>query len=141
MKQIASPNSTLLVLKRGEELQTVLAAYARETGLTSAWLTGLGGAGTATLGYYSLETKSYQWQEVTGPLEILSLTGNLSLVEGKPFWHIHGSFSDTRLQAIGGHVKELTVGPTCELLITPLALPLTRTPDDETGMKLISRSL
>src|ERR1044072_5797353 len=138
MKQFADSNSTLLVLKRGEELHSVLADYARETGLTSAWLSGLGGAGKATLGYYSLETRSYQWQEFKGPLEILSLTGNLSMVDGEPFWHIHGSLSDTQLQAIGGHVKELTVGPTCELLITPLSLALTRLPDDETGMKLIS---
>lgn len=138
MKQFADSNSTLLVLKRGEELHSVLADYARETGLTSAWLSGLGGAGKATLGYYSLETRSYQWQELKGPLEILSLTGNLSMVDGEPFWHIHGSLSGTQLQAIGGHVKELTVGPTCELLITPLSLALTRLPDDETGMKLIS---
>jgi predicted DNA-binding protein with PD1-like motif len=138
MKQFASSNSTLLVLKRGEELHSALATFARETGITSAWLSGLGGAARATLGYYSLETKSYQWQEFEGPLEILSLTGNLSMVDGEPFWHIHGSFSDTELQAVGGHVKELTVGPTCELLITPLSLSLTRLPDDETGMKLIS---
>lgn len=138
MKQFADFNSTLLVLKRGEELHTVLANYAREAGLTSAWLSGLGGAGKATLGYYSLETKSYSWQEFDGPLEILSLTGNLSMADGEPFWHIHGSLSDTKLQAIGGHVKELVVGPTCELLVTPLSLPLTRLPDNETDMKLIS---
>jgi len=138
MKQFAAPHSTLLVLKRGEELHSVLAAYAREAGLESAWVSGLGGAGEATLGYYSLESKSYQWTKFDGPLEILSLTGNLSMTDGEPFWHVHGSLSDTKLQAVGGHVKELIVGPTCELLITPLQLPLTRLFDDETGMKLIS---
>ena len=36
-------------------------------------------------------------------------------------------------------MKEMTVGLTCELLITPLETPLTRTFDDETGLKLLAK--
>ena len=35
----------------------------------------------------------------------------------------------------------MTVGLTCELLITPLDTPLTRTFDDETGLKLLDKTL
>ena len=36
-------------------------------------------------------------------------------------------------------MKEMTVGLTCELLITPLETPLTHTFDDETGLKLLAK--
>ena len=134
MKRIGS----LVRLEYGEELHAQLAAYTRETRLASAWLTGLGGAGSVTLGFYDLPTKQYRWKTFDAPLEIVSLTGNLSFVDDAPFWHIHGVFSGPDYQTVGGHVKELRVGPTCELHITPLEHPLTRSYDETTGLKLIA---
>ena len=114
-----------------------LAEYAREHGLKAAWVSGLGGVGTVTLGFYDIETKSYEWKVFDTPLEILNLSGNLAVVDGKPFWHVHGTFGGRDYQVIGGHVKELVVGLTCELLVTPLDTPLARTFDEETGLKLL----
>lgn len=140
MKQFANKNGDIVVLQRGEELHTSLIAYAREHGLTSAWVTGLGGAGMMTLGYYNFETREYEWHDVDSDVEIVNLTGNLSIVDGEPFWHIHGTFGRADLTTIGGHVRELTVSLTCELHITPLETPMTRRFDDETGLKLLSET-
>lgn len=140
MQEFQNKHGDLLVIKRGEEVMSRLIEYAWEHQLARAWVSGLGGAGAVTLGFYNLETKSYEWSEFDTPLEILNLTGNMTIVDGEPFWHIHGTFGNQKLQTIGGHVKELTVGLTCELLITPLETPLTRTFDDETGLKLLSAS-
>ncbi|MGB4762023.1 MAG: DUF296 domain-containing protein [Candidatus Saccharimonas sp.] len=137
MKTFASSNTTVLVLQRDEELHTKLQEFAREHGLKSAWVQGLGGSGVMTLGCYNLEKRDYEWREFGENLEILSLQGNLAWVDDEPFWHIHGSFSRPDFTSLGGHVKELTVGLTCELLITPLDTPLTRVFDDETGLKLL----
>lgn len=112
--------------------------YAREHNLKSAWVSGLGGAGATTLGFYNIETREYEWTDYPKPMEIVNLTGNLAWVDNEPFWHVHGTFSGRDLQAVGGHVKELVVGLTCELLVAPLETPLTRTFDDETGLKLLT---
>jgi uncharacterized protein len=136
MKRIDASDSTVLILERGEELQESLLAFALESGLKSAWLSGLGGTMKATLGFYNLETKSYKWREFDEPLEIVSLTGNLSLTDGEPFWHIHGVFSGRDFQAVGGHVKSMTIGLTGELHIIPISPKLHR--DHITGLKLIS---
>ena len=141
MRAFANPHSNLLVLQRGEELHAKLQGYAREHELKGAWVQGLGGSGVMTLGYYYLAEREYEWREYSDNLEILSLQGNLAWVDGEPFWHIHGSFGDRDFTSIGGHVKEMTVGLTCELLITPLDTPLTRTFDDETGLKLLDKTL
>lgn len=139
MKRLDSHSSTLLILERGEELQKSLQTFALESGdLESAWLSGLGGAMSATLGFYDITAKSYLWKTFDEPLEIVSLTGNLSRVDGKPFWHIHGVFSDKNFTTVSGHVKELTIGLTGELNITPLSVPLNRHDDETTGLKLIS---
>lgn len=130
----------MLILERGEEMIESLNRHAAESNLSSAWLSGLGGAEGLTLGFYDLEARDYKWQEFDQPLEIVSLTGNLVILDDKPFWHIHGVFSGPDYGSISGHVKSLTIGLTGELFITPLDFELTRTYDDETGLKLISES-
>lgn len=138
MQEFHSNQADVVVIRRGEEVMTRLTEYARKRNLKAAWISGLGGSGTVALGFYDIEAKAYEWQELATPLEILNLTGNLAIVDGEPFWHVHGTFGGRDYQAIGGHVKELVVGLTCELLVTPLDTPLTRTFDDETGLKLLA---
>lgn len=139
MKQFESSNRTVLVLERGNELVATLTAYTRERGLTQAWLaSGLGGASSMTIAWYDLETKSYVDKTYDEAMEISSLSGNLSMVDGEPFWHIHGTFAGRDYSAVAGHVQSLTVGLTCELLITPLESPMSRTLDEDTGLKLLS---
>lgn len=137
MKVIANPNNYVLVLERGEELVTSLDQFAREQNLDSAWVSGLGGASDVTISWYDIKTKQYVDRAITDALEILSLTGNLSTVDGKPFWHLHGTFAGRDYAAFGGHVKQLVVGLTCELHVTPLETSMTRRHDEETGLKLL----
>ena len=140
MKVFPSQNAILLVLNRGEKLHAKLQEFAREHELKGAWVQGLGGSGTMTLGYYNLAEREYEWREYSDNLEILSLQGNLAWVDDEPFWHIHGSFGGRDFASVGGHVKEMVVGLTCELLITPLDAVITRMFDDETGLKLLNET-
>lgn len=140
MQQYENSSSTLLVINRGEEVMAHLNAFAKEHQLQSAWVSGLGGAGSVTLGFYNLTTRDYEWTTCSDPLEILNLTGNLSWVDGEPFWHVHGTFSGQDLQALGGHVQSLDVALTCELLVTPLQTAMTRNYDEATGLKLLGDS-
>lgn len=137
MNHFTGANNHLLVLNRGEQLHQQLELFADKHQLKMAWLSGLGGADSLTLGYYNLKTKQYKWQSFNQELEILSLTGNLSIVDGHPFWHIHGSFSGPDYKVIGGHVKSLSIGLTGELFITPHGADITRAYDETTGLKLI----
>ena len=127
-----------MVLERGQELMDALKAYAEENALTSAWIhSGLGGADSVTLSFYDLETKTYIDRTFDQPIEIVSLDGNLSVVDGEPFWHVHGIFGTRDYQAISGHVKQLSIALTGELFITPLEAKLTRAYDETTGLKLL----
>lgn len=128
----------LVRLNKGEELIASLNQIVQEQNLPSCWVSGLGGAASATIGFYDLETKQYQWQEITEPMEITNLTGNLAWQEGEPIWHIHGTFSKKDMTAIGGHIKQLVVSGTCEILLHKwYADKLIRAEDTDTGLKLL----
>lgn len=128
----------LVRLEKGELLVEVLTQLVKDQKIKGAWLSGLGAAEWAELGFYDLPTKQYNWQKLSQPLEILSLQGNVAREDDMPVLHIHGTFSDQNMQAIGGHVKELEVAGTCEILLHRwYHESLNRSQDPDTGLKLL----
>lgn len=110
----------------------------KEIRIDGAWVSGIGAALECELGFYNLETKQYQWRTFQGPLEILSLQGNLAKNEaGEMMFHLHGTFSDNQYQTVGGHVKDLTVGGTLELFIHRSYQPLHRKTDKAVGLQTL----
>ncbi|KHK96011.1 hypothetical protein LK09_16770 [Microbacterium mangrovi] len=135
-----APSGTyLLVLRKGEELIEQLAGFAAAERMQGAWVDIVGGASAVTLGYYDPSAREYQWQEFTEPLEIVGARGDLAIIDGRPAWHIHGTFSRADYSVLGGHVKACTIGLTGEVLLTPRQRPLTRVYDEETGLKLLAQ--
>lgn len=128
----------LVRIEKGEKLVETLTRLVKNENIKGAWISGLGGAEWAELGFYDLPTKAYKWQKLDRPLEITNLQGNVSWDGEEPVLHIHGTFSDENLQAYGGHVKELEVAGTCEILLHKwYEQGLARSQDDETGLKLL----
>lgn len=124
-------------LEKGEKLIASLTELVKKENIKSSWISGLGAATETELGFYNLESKEYQWRKLKKLLEITNLQGNVSWADGEPILHIHGTFSDENMQAFGGHVRELTVGGTCEILLHAIQTELTRSHDDEIGLKLL----
>ncbi|MBX6334392.1 DNA-binding protein [Candidatus Saccharibacteria bacterium] len=128
----------LIRLDKGEKLTESLERFAAETKIEGAWVSGLGAALEATLGYYDLEKKEYVWRQFEGVREIVSLTGNLAYDEDGTFiFHLHGVLSDEQYQTVGGHVKDLTAGGTLELFIHRAYQPTRRKLDENTGLKTL----
>jgi predicted DNA-binding protein with PD1-like motif len=128
----------LLRLNKGEQLVACLTDFVREQGVAGGWVSGIGGALAAELGFYDLVAQHYRWKKLDQLLEITSLQGNIAWDNEEPFLHLHGTFSGVDMQTIGGHVKELTVGGTCEIFLHAWNKDrLKRSPDNETGLKLL----
>lgn len=104
-------------LERGERLVESLEKLIKKESLPSVWILGLGAAEWAELGFYDLQKKEYSWKKFEKPLEITGLQGNSAEKDGELILHIHGSFSDENFNSIGGHVRELEVAGTCEILL------------------------
>jgi len=129
-------NTWLLRIDREEEIVETITAFLKEQGIEAGSISGIGAADSVTLRYYSLETKEYYSKEFEGEFEIASLTGNVSVVDGQPWPHVHIVLAGTDYKAFGGHLHKATVGVTCEVIITPIEGTIERELDEAIGLKL-----
>ncbi len=127
----------LLILKRGDELISSIKKYCQKNKIDSAWFTGLGAASKAKLAIYDLENKEYIFKDVQGPFEITNITGNVGTKDGEIALHCHITLSDKNMNCIGGHVDNLEVSGTCEIIFRPLGQKIVREYDSDTGLNLI----
>jgi uncharacterized protein len=128
----------LVRFNRGEKLIEGLTQLVKDENIGGAWVSGLGAAEWAEVGFYDLRAKKYEWKKFDQALEITSLQGNVSWNEAEPVLHLHATLSDKDMHAYGGHLKELEVGGTCELLLHRwYEGKLQRSEDAQTGLKLL----
>jgi predicted DNA-binding protein with PD1-like motif len=73
-------------------------------------------------------------------MEVVNFTGNVALVEGEQFLHVHVVLSDTDNRAHGGHLKEAEVAVTLEVFLSDFQTEIERVYDEETGLKLFNLS-
>ena len=69
--------------------------------------------------------------------EVASLIGNVALVDGEPFLHVHAVLGLPNGSARVGHVLEAHVWPTLEVVLTTWTKRVGRERDRETGLELL----
>jgi len=129
--------SYLLVFRTDQEVMKGLLAFANKHRLVAGHLTGIGAISHAVIGYFDPRKNAYLRIEEREQLEVLSLTGNLTLNDDRPFLHVHAALGRRDGSTRGGHVFEATVRPTVEVVLTTSAKPVRRKIDPETRLPLI----
>jgi hypothetical protein len=127
----------LLRLDTDDDVYDTITGYVRRHHIEAAWVTFLGAVKEASLRYYDQEQKTYVDFSIDEPLEVVAGVGNVSVLDGEPFLHIHAAFTDESGTGRGGHVNSGTVVFALEVSIQVLVgEPLVRLPDDCTGLAL-----
>lgn len=137
MKFVKHNTGYVIRLEKGEAAVATLTQFCKTENITSANFSGIGAFESVELGFYHLDRKEYSWQKFEKAMEVVSLTGNISLVEGEPFLHIHTVLSVENFQTVGGHLKEALVGATLEIFMQIVDAKLDRVMNDEIGLKLL----
>jgi predicted DNA-binding protein with PD1-like motif len=83
-----------------------------------------------------MDTKKFTERKLTGIFEIVSLTGNVGLVDGRPFAHCHVAVSDADMAVHGGHLVKGRCSATVELVIRAVESKYHKKFDDEVGLKI-----
>ena len=104
------------------------------TQIGAGFFNGLGAVGEAEIGHFDPAANDYTWIKLSGPYEIVSLYGNITKVDGKPFIHAHIALGDKTFAVRGGHLKEAVVSVTCEVTLTRFRDDIGRTKDEATGL-------
>jgi predicted DNA-binding protein with PD1-like motif len=114
----------LLVLSSGDELMSGIAAFAAKYDVKYAHYTGFGDATSAKFGWFDAGRKMFKSVPMNEPSEVTSMSGDISLYKNKPLAHTHLSTAIQDGSVHGGHLFELIVGPTFEVMITVEPTPI-----------------
>ena len=124
-------------LASGSDLYEEMTKIVQREDILIGRIQGIGVVTQAKIAYYDQNKSEYINLEFSDGMEIVSLTGNISMRDGKPFIHAHIVLSDREGKTFGGHLLPGTKLFACELFIEELdGEKLIRTKDGKTGLFL-----
>ena len=117
---IRGERCVVLRFDRGDEVVSALTGWFESPDAPhSALICGaIGMLQDPEIGAYRPE--GYDRKIMKGALELLSLSGNVSMKQGKPFPHIHVVLGRHDMSTCGGHLFSAGVAVTVEMSLVPL---------------------
>jgi predicted DNA-binding protein with PD1-like motif len=137
MKFLKENNHYLIRIEKGENVISVLTDFCNEENITTATFSGLGAVEKTKLAYYDLKKKEYVSQECPELCELVSMNGNVAIVDDKPFLHAHAVLAFEEKSMFSGHIQEMIAGITVEISLNIFSEKVVREYDEETGLKLL----
>jgi predicted DNA-binding protein with PD1-like motif len=124
-------------LEKGASLTDEILKIAKKERIKTARVEAIGGVDKLELAFFNHEQKRYEEHKFDEFTEVTSLLGNITVKDGKPFLHMHGTFGRRDNSVIGGHLISARVFPFLEIIITPTKNRAKRRFDEETGLNAI----
>src|SRR5437867_5952087 len=129
-----------VIFYQGDEAFSGLFEFAQKYHVTSAHFTAIGAVNGATLGWFDPQRKMYKKIPIEGQHEVIGMSGDIALYEGKPVVHTHMLVGDSNGTTQGGHVLVESVSPTLEVMATVDPVPRQNRLDPDTSLTLIDLS-
>ncbi|RYY11753.1 MAG: DUF296 domain-containing protein [Cytophagaceae bacterium] len=126
-----------LIFAKGDEVLSGLTDFAAVQGIQAAHFSAIGAFSKVTTAWFDPQKKQYRLNRIQGPVELVSLLGDVALQDGKPAVHAHLAIGHPDGRTEGGHLIEAHVFPTVELFMTVYSTPLYKKADPETDLHLI----
>jgi len=123
----------LVRLERGEEAVETLASFVARKKIPCGFLQGIGAVKNVELGYFDTKIGKYRKRRIRGTVEVISLTGNISYLDKKPFIHAHVALAGPDQKLMGGHLFSGSVAITLEIYIKVVSRRLNRILDSQVG--------
>jgi predicted DNA-binding protein with PD1-like motif len=130
-----------VIFSTGDEAFSGLQAFAEKYHITSAHFTAIGAVNGATLGWFDPQRKMYKKNPIVGQFEVIGMSGDIALYQGKPIVHTHMVLGAPDGTTRGGHVLDANVSPTLEVMVTVDAIAMQKRFDPETDLTLIDPAL
>ncbi|MBN1383642.1 MAG: DUF296 domain-containing protein [Elusimicrobia bacterium] len=123
-------------LKHGEDITGAVIDKCKSKKIESGVVFFIGAVQKAVIGFYNQKSKKYKKMMINKPMEIVSGIGNISLKDGKLFFHAHISLADKNGKLLGGHLFSPTTVFACEAVILKNNTKFIRKFDRKTGLFL-----
>lgn len=124
-------------LERGDDILAGLTDFCNQEDIEAGTISAIGAVENGVVGYFDQAASEYHKLRFEQGMEIASLTGNISIREGKVFLHCHLVLADEQGRCFGGHLLEGNIAFACEFSIQALTgEPPYRIHDEATGLFL-----
>ena len=130
-----------VIFYAGDEAFSGLLEFAEKYHVTSAHFTAIGAVNGATLGWFDPRRKMYKKIAINGQHEVVGMSGDIGLYEGKPVVHTHMVVATSDGTTRAGHVLAAYVAPTLEVMVTVDPVTMRKRFDPETDLTLIDPAL
>src|SRR5437764_1761572 len=129
-----------VIFYQGDEAFSGLLEFAQKYHVTSAHFTAIGAVDGATLGWFDPQRKMYKKIPINGQHEVIGMSGDIALYQGKPVVHTHMLVGASDGTIRGGHVLAAYVSPTLEVMVTVDPVTMQKRFDPDTDLTLIDPS-
>src|SRR5260370_28149837 len=130
-----------VIFYQGDEAFSGLQEFAKNYDITSAHFTAIGALNGATLGWFDPQRKMYKKIPIKGQHEVIGMSGDIALYQGKPLVHTHMVVGSPDGTTSGGHVLAAYASPTLEVMVTVDPVVMQKRFDPETDLTLIDPAL
>jgi predicted DNA-binding protein with PD1-like motif len=127
-----------IVFRPGDEILSGLTEFARQEKLGASQFTAIGAIQDGVLGWFDKDRRMYMEIPIDAQAEVLSLIGDVALVDDTPVVHAHMTVGLADGSAKGGHLLRAHVWPTLEVILVESPNALHKEKDPETGLPLIA---
>jgi uncharacterized protein len=130
-----------VIFYQGDEAFSGLSEFAEKYQVTSAHFTAIGALNEATLGWFDPQRKMYKKIPVVGQHEVIGMSGDIALYQGKPVVHTHMVVGSPDGTTLAGHVLAAYASPTLEVMVTVDPIMMQKRFDPATDLTLIDPAL
>ncbi len=144
VKQLSDSNGQkdyAVIFRPGDEPFAGLTEFAEKYHVQSAHFTAIGGFHDAKLAWFDLDKKMFRVIPIDQQVEVVSLVGDIALLDGKPQVHMHCVVGLPDGTTRGGHILDAHVTPLLEVFVTSDPVPLVKKRDPAHGLTLIEPEL
>lgn len=125
-----------VIFAKGDEVLSGLTEFAEREKLGAGHFTAIGALKSARFGWFDRERQAYRDIAIDQQVELISLIGDVGIVNGAPQIHAHGAVGLPDGEVRGGHLLEAVAWPTLELFFTVFPTSLVKKHDEETNLYL-----
>jgi predicted DNA-binding protein with PD1-like motif len=126
----------VVIFYQGDEAFSGLLEFAEKYHVTA-----IGALNGATLGWFDPQRKMYKKIPINGQHEVIGMSGDIALYQGKPVVHTHMLVGGPDGTTQGGHVLDAYASPTLEVMVTVDPVTMQKRFDPATDLTLIDPAL
>ncbi|MBY8985155.1 MAG: DNA-binding protein [Candidatus Lokiarchaeota archaeon] len=121
-----------------EDLIEAIITMVQHHNIQSGLINCIGALKKFTIGYFNIDTKTYERKTFDDYIELVSCMGSIAFKEGEPIIHLHISIGNREFSVMGGHLfQPAIVSITGEVYIIEIDQKLLRKTDSKLNLALL----